>query len=119
VTQIDKTAVSDAALCDLEAELCRALGDATRLRILYALARGPLSVGDVCRRLALPQPTASRHLKVLRDQSLVSATREGQFVRYRLRGTEVLETLDMLRRVLAGTLSLKQVAFDHETREGG
>jgi DNA-binding transcriptional ArsR family regulator len=89
---------------ELEASMCRALGDATRLRIVYALADGPLSVGRLSRLLQASQPTVSRHLKVLREQSLVSASRHGQLVEYELRDSQVLGALDALRQVLAQVL---------------
>jgi ArsR family transcriptional regulator, virulence genes transcriptional regulator len=80
--------------------MCRALGDATRLRIIYALAHGELSVSELCLQFGVPQPTVSRHLRVLREHALVTATRDAQFVRYRLRDPHVLKVLDGLRRFL-------------------
>ena len=43
------------------------LAEPTRLRILNCVAAAPLFVSDLVAILALPQPTVSRHLKVLRD----------------------------------------------------
>ena len=54
-----------------------ALADATRLRILRALERGELSVLELCEALAVPQSTASRHLKHLADRGWIRARREG------------------------------------------
>jgi DNA-binding transcriptional ArsR family regulator len=104
--------MSGEALWSVEAEMFRALGDATRLRILWALAPGPLSVGDLGERIGAPQPTVSRHLKVLRDQSLVSASREGRFVRYRLSDEDVLGMLTLLRRVLIRSLEWSRGGLD-------
>jgi ArsR family transcriptional regulator len=53
------------------------LADATRLRILRALERGELSVLELCEALAVPQSTASRHLKHLADRGWIRARREG------------------------------------------
>jgi ArsR family transcriptional regulator len=105
-------ATSDVAVRELEAGLCRALGDVTRLRIVYALAGGPLSVGILCHRLGASQPAVSRHLKVLRDQSLVSASRQGQFVQYELRDANVLEALGMLRRVLTQNMIMETAVYE-------
>jgi len=44
-----------------------AIGDATRLRILSALEREELGVGEIARIVQLPQSTVSRHLKALHD----------------------------------------------------
>jgi ArsR family transcriptional regulator len=53
------------------------LADPTRLRVLRALERQELSVLDLCEVLALPQSTASRHLKVLAEGGWLVARREG------------------------------------------
>lgn len=66
-------------------ELCRCLGDETRLQILLMLRQqGELCVCDLVDALALPQPTVSRHLARLRDCQLVADRREGQWIHYKL-----------------------------------
>lgn len=59
------------------------LSDATRLRILCELARGPMSVTDLCMALRAKQPTVSHHLALLRSGGLVAGTRQGKSVVYR------------------------------------
>jgi ArsR family transcriptional regulator len=48
------------------------LADATRCRLLLALERQELTVGELCSALQLPQSTVSRHLKILSDEHWVS-----------------------------------------------
>lgn len=62
----------------------RAFSDRTRLRILRLLLQGELCVGDIVKVLAVPQPTASRHLAYLRNAGLVSGRRNGLWVFYQL-----------------------------------
>src|SRR5260370_9445282 len=62
----------------------RTLADTTRLRILHLLDEGPLCVGDLVSVLAVPQPTASRHLAYLRKSGLVLHERLGQWSFYQL-----------------------------------
>ncbi len=64
--------------------LLTALAEPTRLRIVNCLRAAPLFVSDLQTLLDIPQPTVSRHLKVLRDEGLVRDTPIGQFVLYRL-----------------------------------
>ena len=52
----------------------------------------------------MPQSTISRHLKVLRDRSLVPAERAGANVRYSLADRRVIDAFDALRAVLMGSL---------------
>jgi ArsR family transcriptional regulator len=66
-------------------DLLTALSEPTRLRIVNCLAAAPLFVSDLQSLLDIPQPTVSRHLKVLRDAGLVRDTPIAQFVLYRLR----------------------------------
>jgi len=87
-------------LTQLHANLCSALADPTRLILLYALAGQPRNVTELTQELNLPQPTVSRHLKVLRDGGLVSAARQGTNVQYALVDQRVIDALDMLRAIL-------------------
>jgi ArsR family transcriptional regulator len=84
----------------LHAELCSALAEPTRLLVLYVLAEAPCNVSELTQKLAIPQPSVSRHLKVLRDGGLVHTTRQGQSVVYELTDRRVIDALDLLRGVL-------------------
>ena len=67
-----------------QAEVFKALGDLTRLRILKLLTQGELCVCQIEKALRVLQPIASRHLSILRMTGLVQARREGQWVYYSL-----------------------------------
>jgi ArsR family transcriptional regulator len=84
----------------LHASLCSALADPMRILILYTLNESPTTVNDLAARLGLSQPTTSRHLKILRDQSLVYATRQGANVEYSLADQRLIQALDLLLDVL-------------------
>lgn len=64
--------------------LFKALGDATRLRILGLLLTGEVCVCDIHESLKIPQPKASRHLAYLRRVGLVATRRDGLWIHYRL-----------------------------------
>ena len=88
----------------LEAELCFALADPTRILLLYALEEGPRNVTELGNALSIPQPTTSRHLKVLRDRGLVKPERNGVVITYHLHDRRILQALDLLRSVLRDRL---------------
>ena len=90
---------------NLHADVCSALADPTRILILYALSDRPYNVNDLANTLGVPQPTASRHLKVLRDRNLVTATRQGTNVEYVLADHRLIEALDLLRGVMRDRIS--------------
>ena len=63
----------------------------TALRLLVRAGPGGLSAGDIARRLEVPAPTLSFHLRALLHAGLVASTREGRSLYYaadfaRLRG---------------------------------
>jgi ArsR family transcriptional regulator, lead/cadmium/zinc/bismuth-responsive transcriptional repressor len=65
-------------------ELFKVFSDATRLRILNALAGGELCVCDIGEVLGASQSAVSHQLAVLRAARLVANRREGKTVYYRL-----------------------------------
>lgn len=96
----------------LHDELCSALGDTTRLAIIYELADGPLHVSSIVESLDLPQATISRHLRILREKNLVTPMREGNRVRYHLRERRVLDILALMREMLMDHLHRQTAAAD-------
>ena len=66
-------------------DLLAALAESTRLRIVNCLAAAPLFVSELQEILEVPQPTVSRHLRILRDAGLVRDTPIAKYVLYRLR----------------------------------
>ncbi|MBK8137191.1 MAG: winged helix-turn-helix transcriptional regulator [Anaerolineae bacterium] len=84
----------------MEADLCSAFVDPTRILILYALNEMPRNVGELASELQITQPAASRHLKVLRDRGLVTTVRQGTSIEYRLADQRLIQALDILRSVL-------------------
>jgi DNA-binding transcriptional ArsR family regulator len=92
-------------ISELEADFCSALSDPTRQLILYALADGPHNVTELANELNVPQPTASRHLKILRDRGLVLTVRQGTTVTYHLADARLIQALDLLRTVMRERLA--------------
>jgi ArsR family transcriptional regulator len=88
----------------LHEQVCDALGSPIRLMIFYALKSQSRYVSDLAEELDLPQPTVSRHLKVLRERGLVTARRDGPAVYYALADERVMTALDLMRSVLRDRL---------------
>jgi ArsR family transcriptional regulator len=89
----------------LHAEVCAALADPKRIMLVYELAEAPKNVTELSHTLAMPQPLVSRHLKILREQGMVIATRFGPSVEYRLADERLVKALDLLRAILRDHLS--------------
>ncbi|HEY5982103.1 MAG TPA: metalloregulator ArsR/SmtB family transcription factor [Anaerolineales bacterium] len=92
-------------ISQLEADFCFALSDPTRLLMIYTLGEGPRNVSDLAADIGVAQPTASRHLKILRDRGLVTTVRQGTTVTYRLADPRLTQALDLLRTVMRDRLA--------------
>ena len=57
--------------------LFKTLADPTRLRLLRLLSRDELTVGEIAEVTALAQSRVSNHLRILREEGLVSERHEG------------------------------------------
>jgi DNA-binding transcriptional ArsR family regulator len=70
------------------------IAEPNRRAILSLLVSSQQSVGEIERQLRMPQPTVSKHLRVLRDAGFVESTVDAQRRLYRLR-PEPLQEVDM------------------------
>ncbi len=66
------------------ARICQALGESTRLQILFLIAaqREAVCACDLVPLFQLSQPTLSHHLKVLKEAGLLDSARDGRWIRY-------------------------------------
>jgi len=69
------------------------LAEPNRRAILRLLVSSEQSVGEIERRLRMPQPTVSKHLRVLREAGFVESTVDAQRRLYRLK-PEPLQEVD-------------------------
>ena len=69
------------------------IAEPNRRAILSLLASSEQCVGDIERQLRMPQPTVSKHLRVLREAGFVESRTEAQRRLYRLT-PEPLKELD-------------------------
>ncbi len=92
-----------------------ALADPVRGRLLLALERHELAVGELAAILQLPQSTVSRHLKTLVDAGWVRARTDGPSRRYHLAATGAKTSTGALWAAVRGPLaSLPAAAHDTE-----
>jgi DNA-binding transcriptional ArsR family regulator len=92
---------------ELEANLCYAFVDPTRILILYALSKKPHNVTELTAELGIPQSKTSRHLKILRDHGLVCTTRQGVSITYELADERLIDALNLLHEVLRDQITYK------------
>jgi DNA-binding transcriptional ArsR family regulator len=67
------------------------IAEPNRRAILSLLASSELSVGDIEERLRMSQPSASKHLRVLREAGFVESRTDAQRRVYRIRPEPLME----------------------------
>lgn len=82
------------------ANLCRVIGHTSRLMIMELLNDGEKSVSEIAERLDISVSTTSQHLRLLKDNNVVEARREGQTIYYSLKYPELLQACRLIRKVL-------------------
>ena len=83
----------------------RALSDQTRRHIIRALADQPLPVHQIAKSFDLTRPAISRHLRILKEASLVAASGAGRENVYYLKTATLREIEDWLNEIWAKRLS--------------
>ncbi len=62
----------------------KAISDPTRIRMIKLLEAGELCVCDIMEVLGIKQPTASKHLGILKSSGMVESRKQGTWSYYRL-----------------------------------
>jgi len=72
------------------------IAEPNRRAILSLLIESEQSVGEIERQLEMPQPTVSKHLRILREAGFVEATVDAQRRVYKLKPEPLQEIDDWL-----------------------
>lgn len=80
---------------DKLANLFKAMGDPTRLKILLALSHDEMCVCDLAAFLGITESAVSHQLRMLRQLYLVSNRREGPVLYYRLNDEHIGQLIDI------------------------
>ena len=80
---------------DLVTRTFKAMGDPSRLRILWALQPGELCVCDLAALLEITESAVSHQLRILRHLDLVINRRDGTILYYRLNDHHVSQLINM------------------------
>ena len=77
-------------------DVFKVFGDATRIRILWALFDSEVCVYDIAQRLSMTQSAISHQLRVLKQARLVKARREGKNTFYSLDDDHVKRIIEQV-----------------------
>ncbi len=81
-------------LIDTLSDFFKIFGDTTRVKIMCALDKSEMCVGDISVLLDMTVSAVSHQLKILRDASLVKTKRQGKVVFYSLADEHVQRIIE-------------------------
>ena len=87
-------------LLDLKANVLKALGQPTRLKILELLRNGERCVCEIFPAIKEEQSNVSRHLALMKAAGILTSRKQGQMVHYRVRDPQVFKLLDGVSALL-------------------
>ncbi len=99
LARIKENFVDDSTAIDM-AEMFKALGDPTRVRLIYTLLQQELCVHDLCIVLDMTQSAVSHQLRYLRNTRIVKRRKVGKTVFYSLDDRQVEEIFAQTRQHL-------------------
>ena len=94
----------DEQVFEMQARICKAFANSTRLRMLDLLAKREYTVSDLQAALGITLPNVSQHLSILKGAGVVLTRREGKQVYCSLTLPEVKEACQFIRNVLRAQL---------------
>lgn len=98
----------------MKSDFFKALGHPTRVRILERLATSEeVCVCELIEDLGIEQSNVSQHLAVLRKQNIITSTKVGLKVMYRIKYPEILSILESLQGILAQQFRENQALMQH------
>lgn len=115
-------------LCEIVPKMAgvfKALGDLTRLKIIYLLTTdttGTLGVSELASRLGISQPAVSQHLKTLKSVGIVDARRDGFYMYYTINRDRMIEFRNNFELMYSNVMErcnrelIRKSTQDRETR---
>src|SRR5260370_11189606 len=92
-------------LYQLQADLCQALADPTRLKLLNLLGERPRPVKDLVTATGERQAKISQHLAIMLQRGIVHTQRAGTEVHYSLSDRRLLEEVRITRKAFLHKLT--------------
>src|SRR5512137_1289346 len=94
-------------------KIFKALGDETRLRIVYLLMEREACVLEIKQAMRISQTRASRNLGILHDAGLLKARREGPLVFYSIDQKSIKQNCNGLEAMVKQAFTTDQTALLH------
>src|SRR5512139_3173940 len=95
-----KALLTDKAIFEMQAEICKTLTNPKRIEILNALKTDEKTVTELVNLLGASKANVSQHLAVMRHKGILTTRREGVNIFYRVANTKVIDACSLMKEVL-------------------
>ncbi len=87
-------------LVEFRAEILKALGQPTRLKIIDFLRDGERCVCEIFPAIGEEQSNTSRHLNMMQSAGVLSRRKDGLKIYYAIKRPEILEVIDIVTGIV-------------------
>jgi DNA-binding transcriptional ArsR family regulator len=101
------------SIFEIQAEFCKAMGNAVRLHLIHILREHPKSVNEICQETGISQSNVSRQLACLRNVGVVIAKRKGTEMVYQITDEKIVEVCDLVRSVLVDQIQQRSRSIEN------
>lgn len=101
---MDRKVLENLELLRKRLNVCKAVANATRLKILDLMRDGEICVCEITSAVDLEQSNVSQHLNVLKNAGILTSRRNGQHVLYSVRNKKIFDFMDALDALLLDEL---------------
>ncbi len=95
-----KNILTDKAIYEMQAELCKTLTNPKRIEILSVLKHHEKTVTELVEALGASKANVSQHLAVMRHKGILTTRREGVNIFYRVANVKVIDACTLMKEVL-------------------
>jgi len=95
-----KTIITDKAIFEMQAELCKTLTNPKRIEILNTLKTEEKTVTELVEAIGASKANVSQHLAVMRHKGILSTRRVGVNIFYRVSNPKVIDACSLMKEVL-------------------
>lgn len=95
-----KPIITDKAIFEMQAEICKTLTNPKRIEILNCLRNEEKTVTELVDTLGASKANVSQHLAVMRHKGILTTRRDGVNIYYRVSNPKVIEACALMKEVL-------------------
>ncbi|WP_099188386.1 ArsR/SmtB family transcription factor [Tepidibacter mesophilus] len=89
---------------NIEVKIFKALAHPIRLKIIKKLSDKKLCVCELNKDVEFSQSNLSQHLKILKDAGLLNAQKNGLWMHYSIKNTQILKSIEIIEQMVVNNI---------------